>query len=250
MPPRFPLISLLIVIICLVGCASKPEPVEIDREELARAILEEQARLDAAKQANLPAPEPLPQQTHTAPVWQLQDAHLQHIASGYQCPAEASGFQMTDDEIYPGLGHGNDVACVYVSPEGGAVKLHLTNFGRDVSAAAHFKGVATSIADTYSVTRPAPVPTVPGASAIRQAGAYQIKAVSDRRPDVPVHTAIWIERVGPWHIKARATYEADQASAIASLITTLFARTDQITLRSAPEPEPEPAPIPSTAPAG
>ena len=156
-------------------------------------------------------------------VWRLAEDGLQHVASGYICPASVGDFALTGEESYDALPRSRDVACIYDAPTGGAVKFHLTDFGRAVSPAAHLKGTATTIAETYTITEDRPVPATPESLAITpHAAAWQIGAVSDLRPDVPVETAVWISVIGPWHIKARATYEADRAPAIAALIDTLY----------------------------
>jgi len=130
---------------------------------------------------------------------------------------------MTAEESFNGLGHGKDVACVYEAVEGGAVKLHLTDFGRTVSPAAHLKGVKTTIKDTFKVTGTAPVPALPDTLPINNAAAFRLAAKSELRPDVPVHTGVWVEQIGAWHVKIRATYEADRISAIAGLVDMLYA---------------------------
>lgn len=168
-------------------------------------------------------------------VWTLVEDGLQHVASGFICPASVGDFALTGEESYDALPRSRDVACIYDAPTGGAVKFHLTDFGRTVSPAAHLKGTATTIADTYTITEPRPVPARPE-SPVRTpyAAAWQIAAVSDLRPDIPVETAVWISAIGPWHVKARATYEADRAPAIAALIDALYTRAEASLLPAAP----------------
>jgi len=214
------------VCLALVACSSSPKPATPDGAEIARAVLEELAQDVPASEADLP-----PSATSNEPIWQLAQngAGLEHTASGFICPATSGTFKMLGEEIYPGLTHGNDVACIYEAAEGGAVKLHLTNFGRDVSPSAHLKGVATSISDTYNTSGQTQVPRTEDGPQYAHATAFRLRVVSELRPDVPVHTAVWIEQAVSWHVKVRATYEADRADAVAALVEDLLAGTDNIT---------------------
>lgn len=230
--------------IYLAGCATQaPEPPTLDSGELAREVIAEQTR--QAEETESKASAQAPEAETTRPAWVLSGEELHHLASGYKCAAQISGFNLRGEETYPGLGHGNDVACIYSATDGGLVKLHITNFNRDVSAAAHLKGVETNITDTYAVTNKARIALAPSTSAVaRHASAFKIKAVSDLRPDIPVHTAVWISRFGPWHVKARATYEADRAHTVAGLVDKLFARASE-TIRPTPHQPTSPGASPS-----
>lgn len=203
-------IRLFSLSVFLVACAAVPQAVKPPLGDIADS---------PQSQESAPPVAPVP------PLWQLSASGegLQHIASGYICRGQIDDFVMIGDEAYPGLGHGNDVACVYASSEGMSVKLHLTNFGRMVSPSAHLKGAKTSIADAYSLASEADVPPMLDAPDIAYAAAFRLATPSKLRPDVPVHTAVWIEQIGPWHIKARATYEADRAQTISTVITALYA---------------------------
>lgn len=177
----------------------------------------------------LPYVEPEPSEQRealapNAPIWQsTADASgLKHLASGFICPIEQDGFLMIRDETFPGLGRGNDVACVFRTPEGGEVRLHLTYFGRGVSPSAHLKGIQRRIAEAEDSLDEVDLPQLPGFQATDTSAAYQIGAKSTLRPDVPVHTAIWIKEVNSWHIKARARYEADRGAQVGQLVSTLL----------------------------
>ena len=101
------------LLIGLAACAT-PSPAEPDPAEVARAILTEQAeaaRAAAEVVANAPQPEPVP--VPEIPIWKPTELGLQHITSGYICPAEAAGFKRIGQDVFPGLGPGHDVACVY-----------------------------------------------------------------------------------------------------------------------------------------
>ena len=190
------------------------------------------AKPDAAADAEPPAEPP-------APVWQpsADQTALEHIASGFLCPREQDGFLLTGEETFAGLGEGKDVACLFRAAEGGEVKLHLTDFGRDVPASAHLKGVQTSITDTNTLLGNVPPPPL-SAGLDTEAAAYHIRATSALRPEIPGHTAVWITRIGPWHVKARATYEADRSAQIGQFVSHLLtAARDTI---SAPAPTPPP----------
>lgn len=216
-------LSCLVSAALLSACATPPDTPP-DLALVAREIIEETTKtpVEASPSRAINAPDAASQ--NRAPVWTLteDETGLKHLISGYTCPAVFDTFQMIDDEIYPGLGYGNDVACVYGSPAGGAVKLHVTNFGRDVSLSAHLKGVETSIAEAHRVIQTLPTPHQAEGQVIQQASAFHIEAVSDLRPDIPVHTAVWIDRFGPWHVKVRATYEADQTEPVSRLVNRLF----------------------------
>ena len=150
---RLLLSTLAIIIPLLLAACATPTP-KPDEGEIARAVLQEQAeaaRAAAASSdtapsstANEPSPEPI---ALPAPIWNPTERGLQHIASGYICPREAAGFKRIGQDQFPGLQAGHDVACVYETPDRTRVRLHLTNFGRTVSPAAHLKGVETTIRD-------------------------------------------------------------------------------------------------------
>ena len=231
MPLSFAQIRAFLLPLLVAACATQsPEPV--DTGQLAREIIEEerQKAIESASQA-------APVQTTTEapappaePVWQLTEdgRGLQHLTSGYVCPAQIGDFQMLGEEAFPGLGHGRDVACLYSAAQGGAIKLHLTDFGRDVSASAHLKGVVTTIADGARTAKEVATPTSTQEEQITQSAvAFQIPAISELRPDVPMHTAVWIEQFDRWHLKIRATYEADRAGAIGAAADALYARADE-----------------------
>ncbi len=187
----------------------------------------------AGDRVSIPMPEPsiVPQDDTPpiapeadAPIWQIlaDGSGQKHLASGFICPAEQGSFRLTREEAFAGLGRGNDVSCIYWASEGGVVRLHLTRFGRDVSPSAHLKGVRTQISDTQKIIMPAPLPPLSANTAIDHTAAYQIATQSALRPDVPVHTAVWIRQTGAWHVKARATYEADRAVQVGALVSALF----------------------------
>ena len=199
--------------------------------------------------STIPTPPPVtnpdaePPAEPPAPVWQpsADQTALEHIASGFLCPREQDGFLLTGEETFAGLGEGKDVACLFRAAEGGEVKLHFTDFGRDVSASAHLKGVQTSITDTNTILGNLPPPPL-GTGTNTEAAAYHIRATSALRPDIPVHTAVWITRIGPWHVKARATYEADRSAQTGQFVSHLLT-TARDTI-SAPSPTPAPTPPP------
>ena len=233
MPLSFTQIRAFLLPLLLAACATQsPEPV--DTGQLAREIIEEerQKAIDSASQA---APVQTATQTPappTEPVWQLTEdgRGLQHLTSGYICPAQIGDFQILGEDTFPGLGHGRDVACLYSAPQGGSIKLHLTDFGRDVSSSAHLKGVITTITDNNRDANEIPAPAPTGAPITQNAVAFQIPAVSKLRPGVPMHTAVWIEQFDHWHLKIRATYEADRAGAIGAAADALHARAGQTIL--------------------
>lgn len=214
--------------LALSACATPPPPAQNDAD-IARATIADLPTKTLSKDAPLqPLENTAPEQAAPpAPlVWEMtpDKQGLRHVPSGYICPSIIGGFTMTGEESFPGLKPGNDVSCVYEAPDGGAVKLHLTNFGRSVSTAAHLKSVQTIIRDTFQVQGTSPLPYIPDAPSRIEAFALKIGAISNLRPDVPVHTAVWIEDFAPWHVKVRATYEADRADAVGALVKALFAK--------------------------
>ncbi|MEO9969932.1 MAG: hypothetical protein ABJG15_08920 [Hyphomonadaceae bacterium] len=154
-------------------------------------------------------------------IWRITDDRkgLEHLASGYVCATAIDSFSLTGDEAFRGLGRGNDVACLYDSPQGANVKLHLTNFGRSVSPAAHLKGVEANLTETGRIADETVLPSTLNADAIQNAAAFTMT-----NPDVgpPLHTAVWIEKIGEWHIKARATYAPDQSEDVGRFVSVLI----------------------------
>lgn len=176
----------------------------------------------------VPVSEPLnvQQEEPASDIWLNDSDGSVHIASGYRCRSAAVSFQLTGREIYPGRPPGDDVSCTYEAAEGGAIKLHLTDFGRDVPVEAHLKGTTERIQELYRRSRALQPPVTQGTDAV--SAAFLIDAVSTLRPGTPMETAVWIKRAGRWHVKARATYEVDRRASVAAAIDALlgFAETD------------------------
>ena len=223
----------LFFLFLLGACANQPSK-SIDTSQLAREIIAEERQkaiepLPPAKTARTPV---TASTVSADPIWQLtgDTRGLQHLTSGYICPAQIGDFQMLGEEAFPGLGHGRDVACIYAATQGGSIKLHLTDFGRDVSPSAHLKGVVTTIADNNRATREIPAPATTERPVTQNSVAFQIPAVSKLRPEVPMQTAVWIEQFDVWHLKIRATYEADRTEAIATATEAFYARAKETIL--------------------
>lgn len=150
------------------------------------------------------------------------DGHV-HIASGIPCPHELGAFTFTGAQDYPGIPNGEDVSCAYDSTEGGSLTLHITDFARKISPEAHLKSSATQIEQIFRQATPSPGPVLPnGQPLTRHAATYSISAPAADPSQAPTFTSVWIERIPPWHIKIRATYEADRAPAITTAASTLL----------------------------
>ena len=220
-------IAFLTGLMLLAACANRPGP--IDEGEIARAALEEKAVQTAPVEKVQTAPPP---EEDVPEIWAVNEFGLLHIPSGYICPHEAAGFKRIGEDVFPGLGTGMDVSCVYESRARARVKLHLTNFGRTVSAAAHLKGVETTIRDGHPGAKTAALPT--GVALTRDAIIFQIppsNALSDLGHN---RTAAWISAYGLWHVKARATYIDDQTESVVALVDRLLVRAKE-TLPLAPQ---------------
>ncbi|MEL6323337.1 MAG: hypothetical protein AAFQ84_03800 [Pseudomonadota bacterium] len=170
-----------------------------------------------------PAPDvsdaPLP----ATDIWETTPEGLRHRASGFICASTVSDFAFTVEEVYPGLPAGQDVSCAYGAIDGGAITFHLTAFARPVSVDAHLKAVTTRVSDLFRRTAPASVPLSPNGEPITEtSAALRTDSASARRPGTPVDTAVWIETIGAWHVKARATYEIDRAEMTAAAVYELF----------------------------
>ena len=211
----------LFTLILIAACATPPAEPAPDLSEIAREILEEQ--VEAARAADLSAdsstsPDRVP--VPDMPVWAQTEFGLQHIASGFVCPPQAAGFKRIGQDVFDGLGSGNDVACVYESQNRTRIRLHLTNFNRAVSPAAHLKGVETALKDAGA--EPAALPK----SNLRRthATAFNVTAPHGIHAAKHTRTAVWIQTYGPWHVKARAFYAPELANEVPAPIERLFAR--------------------------
>lgn len=174
--------------------------------------------IDAAA-ANLPANPDTP-----APVWQDDPAGSLHVLSGLLCRPNLHSFAFTRRDSYPGRPEGEDVSCTYQAAEGGVITLHLTDFGRAVPVDAHLKGTARRIQETYRRSQMVTPPPVDWPDTV--SAAFRIDAISTLRPGVAMETAVWIKRAGRWHIKARATYEADRRGQVAAAVLALMSRAE------------------------
>ncbi|MEM9670451.1 MAG: hypothetical protein AAF950_16135 [Pseudomonadota bacterium] len=204
------LISLLYVcILALTACASTPPP------EPASPAVPEAVPTDAAPTE--------PAASETPAIWRDTTTGLQHINSGVTCPLATGDFDFTGEVIFPGQGAGKDVACNYIAEAGGAIRLHITKFPRAISTDAYLKGSLETIRDRYRSTAPvAPPPDPEGAPITEVNAALRTDSRSAKRPDIPVDTALWIEEIGGWHIKLRATYEVDRKDAVGAAASILF----------------------------
>lgn len=153
--------------------------------------------------------------------WRITDDRngLEHLASGYVCATAIDNFSLIGDEAFRGLGRGNDVACIYDSPQGANVKLHLTNFGRSVSPAAHLKGVEVNLIETGKIAGETALPSTLNTSEVQNAAAF---TMTNPEAGPPLQTAVWIEKIGEWHVKARATYPSDQSEDVGSFVSILI----------------------------
>ncbi|MEO0881456.1 MAG: hypothetical protein AAFY34_01875 [Pseudomonadota bacterium] len=199
-------VSRLLFVLVLAACASPTAP---DPQNAAPAITANE----------------LPDGTNAAsdPLWQPADTGLLHIESGVTCPSIVADFAFTGEVAFPGQGPGRDVACNYIAETGGAIRLHITRFARTVSTDAYLKGSLETIKARYRQTVAInPPSSTPGRPITPSAAALRTDALSANRPGTPVDTALWIEQVGDWHIKIRATYEIDRTAAAATAVSTLF----------------------------
>ncbi|MEO1406272.1 MAG: hypothetical protein AAFV54_07240 [Pseudomonadota bacterium] len=155
--------------------------------------------------------------------WQDTDTGLLHVESGVTCPSFVGDFTFTGEVSFSGQGESKDVACNYIAEAGGAIRLHITRFARAVTTDAYLKGSLETVRDRYRQSADIPAPrTGEDREITTAAAALRTDAVSANRPGTPVDTALWIEQLGGWHIKVRATYETDRTSAVAEAVSTLF----------------------------
>ncbi|MEM7004974.1 MAG: hypothetical protein AAF498_03765 [Pseudomonadota bacterium] len=168
-------------------------------------------------------PSPPEEPSPTTAEWQATDKGLLHTDSGITCPGAVADFTFTGEVSFPGQGPSKDVACNYIADSGGAIRLHMTRFARTVTTEAYLKGSLETVKARYRqsvpIAPPAPAPDRPITLA---AAALRTDAVSANRPGTPVDTALWIEQIGGWHIKVRATYETDRTDTVATAVGALF----------------------------
>lgn len=159
----------------------------------------------------------------TAPpaIWHTDTGSVRHVVSGAVCPDSLSGFLREDETSYPGLPRGFDVACVYRSDEGAELKLHLTHFGRDVSLDAHIKGVDGTIVESYPVLGRVEPPTdVFGQLIASRRSGFRLRATAEGAPTG--NTITWLEDIGGWHVKIRATFDEADRRAVGAIAGELY----------------------------
>ena len=158
-------------------------------------------------------------------VWQQTRGGLRHTASGFICPPSLGQFRFTEETIFPGARLGLDVACGYSSEAGGVITFYLTSFERPLDLGVYLGTSTRAIEEALPVTGEAEIPTLLNGDPITSwAAAYSVNINANNGSDEPIDSAVWVEQVGAWHIKARATYPASQKTEIATAVTALVQR--------------------------
>lgn len=177
-----------------------------------------------------PPPPPPAAPTSTAEidrslVWTETRGGPRHIASGFICPPSLGTFRFTEETIYPGSRPGFDVSCGYVAEAGGAITFYLTSFERPLKSELYLSTSVRAIEESLPVTGPVAAPALPNGDPITPwAAAFLVDLAAQKNPEESVASAVWIEEIGAWHVKARATYEDSRSDAVAAAVGILFQR--------------------------
>ena len=154
-------------------------------------------------------------------VWQMDDCDsVRHLQSGVTCSADLPLDESALERLveFPtGLGLGEDVACDYSLPDGGALTLYVTRDADPRDSESEFQGVVDAIAQRFERLKPLQPPIMSGpipaeAEPIEPLTASFEFEMEDGRKAV---TSAWYYVLHDWQVKIRLTEfgtSADEAS--------------------------------------
>ncbi len=158
-------------------------------------------------------------------VWQQTRGGMRHITSGFICPTFLGQFRFTEETIFPGSRPGFDVACQYRSDANNLITFYLTSFDRPVSLDVYLRTSVEAMDASLPISTGVPVPGLPNGDPITPwSAAFTIAPANLQSPDRTVISAVWVDQIGAWSVKARTTYDMDQENATATAVAILFQR--------------------------
>ncbi len=145
-------------------------------------------------------------------VWSLDGCDaVRHRQSGTVCKASI-GFDWPLDRLIifpsePTIARGEDVACDYLIPDGGAYTLYLTHFDRPYTDPQMFEGIKNAILSRFPEAKPL------NSFAMTSETLHPFTALYEIETDgVKYHTGVWYQTVNGWQVKVRVTYPATPTS--------------------------------------
>lgn len=174
-----------------------------------------------------------------------EDGYL-HLPSGFVCPETLNMVLNNEDEdstttlalTINNIRMFNDVstdtACDYVSQDSGAYITVFASKWPDTTLEDHYGAALQHIVDRFAVASEASllIPTIELFSDREYQSTVEAETLSgafllEPQDGVTVKTALWLNKTGDWHIKARATYVLDMQAGEpqlmpAELMATVF----------------------------
>ena len=203
------------------ACATQPggeTPAAIGTEPGTSVVINKESAdpgLEAV--AELPKNDNGAQGLTDAEIWRIDsNDNYTHIQSGFICPKVWSGFVRNDVKIYQRSG--NDVGCNYMDANGSVVTLYAYAYANLPSLDEELNAIMQNIVmvrhpvfeDADVIIRSDPSPQrfgyVGDAIIVTGTDGNQIK------------TGVFLSDAGPWRMKARVTYPAQQAELVETFV--------------------------------
>lgn len=170
-----------------------------------------------------PSPEDTTADAQSAEIRELADDEIwaidandnyTHIQSGFICPKNWTGFERRSATIYHRSGV--DVGCNYLDETGSIVTLYAYAY----SNRGPLDDELASIMETVVKTRH-PVYEESGVLVVAEPAERRFGYVGDailvsKSDGAKIKTGVFLSDAGPWRLKARVTYLADQATRVES----------------------------------
>ena len=156
-------------------------------------------------------------------VWRDEGFGARHVASGISCPHRVGEFALIELRDNASAAIARDVVCGYGSVLGDYVAFHITQFDRLIDPQRYLDVSIAAIESTTDLTGDAPLPArSDGVPLAPRGAAFRTALRAQAKTDEAVHTALWVDAIGGWQIKLRATYAPSQAPLVAETVNELF----------------------------
>lgn len=156
--------------------------------------------------------------------WREEEEAFIHAYSGMRCPKELMMIMIDEDggenqsraalsniQLYDDSG--NDTSCHYVNrAEAVYLTLYASNWP-DITLEDHFGASLKLIVDRFPVKSEAPVIVAETAAetpadSMIEGPTIAAAFLTEPMEEKTFKTALWLNKTGPWHVKARATFPA------------------------------------------
>ena len=187
------------------------------------------AILSASACASAPAPPPAAEPVSTvAPMLDSltpdddgvftsdRSGNFTHVQSGFICPNTWSGFQRTTHTVFKPAG--NDVGCNYEDASGSVVTLYAYSYPAFPPLELEMDSIMQRIVKMRNPVHEDTDVMIVAKPSARGFGYVGDAILIDGAGDEKIKTGVFLTDAGPWRLKARATYPADQAEFVEEFV--------------------------------